>query len=109
VSATGKKTTLFRPIGGFINERIVNLAKEQGYTVVLWSWHQDTEDWRRPGVTKIMNKVVHNVRNGDIVLYHDHGGDRSQTVQALKQILPRLQQKGYKFVTVSELLQMKTK
>jgi polysaccharide deacetylase family sporulation protein PdaB len=109
ISVTGKKTTLFRPIGGYISDRIVHVAKEKGYTVILWSWHQDSQDWKRPGVAQMVNKVVKNARAGDIVLFHDHGQDRTQTVQAIKQILPKLQQNGYRFVTVSELLQMKTK
>lgn len=107
VSATGKKTSyLFRPIGGYIDDKMVNVAKKQGYRVILWSWHQDSS---KPGVSKIVNKVVNNARNSDVVLFHDHGGDRSQTVKALKQILPKLRKKGFGFVTVSELLEMKAK
>jgi polysaccharide deacetylase family sporulation protein PdaB len=94
----------FRPPGGHYNESIVAAAKQHGYTVVLWSWHQDTEDWRAPGVAKITNKVLTNARNGDIVLFHDHGEGASQTVQALKNILPELKTRGFRFVTVTELL-----
>ncbi|MFY0546114.1 hypothetical protein [Brevibacillus sp. H7] len=70
----------------------------------MWSWHQDTRDWSNPGVIKIVNKVITNVRNGDIVLFHDYGGKREQTVEALREILPELQKKGFQFVTVSDLL-----
>ncbi|USG67906.1 polysaccharide deacetylase family protein [Brevibacillus ruminantium] len=105
LSATGQQPPLlFRPPGGYIDQAMVNAAKEVGYSVVLWSFHQDTQDWKRPGVRKIVKKVVNHARAGDIVLFHDHGGNRSQTVKALKQILPALQKKGYRFVTVSDLM-----
>ncbi|HZG59146.1 MAG TPA: polysaccharide deacetylase family protein [Anoxybacillus sp.] len=103
---TGFSPKLFRPPGGYYNETIINVANQEGYTVVMWSWHQDTYDWQQPGVRNIVKKVLLNTRNGDIVLFHDYGGDRRQTIEALKQILPELKKRGYKFVTVSELLKM---
>lgn len=106
-SITKQKPQFFRPPYGYYDERVVYTAKQSGYTVVLWSFEQDTLDWKKPGVRKIVKKVVSNVRNGDIILFHDHIQNRSQTVQALKQILPTLQKRGYKFVTVSELIQIK--
>ena len=105
IAATGQKPPfLFRPPGGNLNQTVINAAKNEGYTVVLWSFHQDTKDWKRPGVRKIVENVISHARGGDIVLLHDHGGNRSQTVRALKQILFMLQKQGYQFVTVSELL-----
>ncbi|SFJ24899.1 polysaccharide deacetylase family sporulation protein PdaB [Halobacillus dabanensis] len=106
---TGVPPKLFRPPGGVYNDIIVNTANEEGYMVVMWSWHQDTRDWKSPGVHKIVSTVLNNTRNGDIVLFHDYGGDRSQTVKALKQILPQLKEEGYEFVTVSELMQKHSK
>ncbi|WP_245247255.1 MULTISPECIES: polysaccharide deacetylase family protein [unclassified Paenibacillus] len=104
LDTTGLKPSLFRPPGGYYGENLVNASKKSGYLVVMWSWHQDTEDWNRPGVTKIVNKVLTNARNGDIILFHDYVEGKSQTVEALKQILPQLKERGYRFVTVSELL-----
>ncbi|SEH62988.1 polysaccharide deacetylase family sporulation protein PdaB [Halobacillus karajensis] len=106
---TGAPPRLFRPPGGVYNDIIVNTANEEGYMVVMWSWHQDTRDWKSPGVQNIVKTVLNNARNGDIFLFHDFGGDRSQTVKALQQILPKLRKEGYEFVTVSELLQKHTK
>ncbi|ELK42619.1 polysaccharide deacetylase family protein [Brevibacillus agri] len=103
-SATGVRPTLFRPPGGYYSESVVHTAKQAGFLIVMWSWHQDTRDWTDPGVKKIVDKVLGNARNGDIVLFHDYGGNRKQTVQALEQILPELQKRGYRFVTVSELM-----
>lgn len=101
---TGIKPYLFRPPTGYYDDRVVKAAKNQQYTIILWSWHQDTFDWRNPGVGKIVSQVLNHARSGDIVLFHDTGGDRTQTIEALKQILPKLKEEGYKFVTVSELL-----
>lgn len=101
------KPLLFRPPGGYINESVFTTATEAGYEIVLWSWHQDPRDWSSPGKDKIVNHVLNNAKSGDIVLLHDGGGDRSQTVEALKEILPALQKQGYRFVKVSELLKYK--
>lgn len=102
---TGQSPRLFRPPGGYYNEKLVQAAKRHGYLVVLWSWHQDTRDWRSPGVNFIVRKVLDNVRNGDIILFHDAVEGRAQTAAALKIILPELKRRGYSFVTVSQLLE----
>ncbi|KEO80220.1 MULTISPECIES: polysaccharide deacetylase family protein [Paenibacillus] len=104
VQATGAGTHLFRPPGGSYTDSLVKLSKEKGLKIILWSWHQDTLDWRKPGVHRIANKVLRNVRNGDIVLMHDYVYKSTQTVEALKIILPELKKRGFTFVTVSELL-----
>jgi len=101
---SGQKPRLFRPPGGFYNESLVRSAKKAGYMVVMWSWHINTRDWDRPGVGKIADTVLNNAKNGDIVLLHDWVEGKSQTVEALKQILPELKNRGYRFVTISELL-----
>lgn len=99
------KPTLFRPPGGYYNEAMIGKVRAMGYTMILWSWHQDTKDWRKPGVRYIVDKVLSHARNGDIILFHDYVPGSMQTVEALKQILPELKQRGYRFVTVSELMQ----
>ncbi|MEC0127987.1 polysaccharide deacetylase family protein [Paenibacillus pabuli] len=109
VEAGAARPLLFRPPGGYYNDMVIQAAKQQGYTIVLWSWHQDTRDWASPGVSAIVNKVLKNARNGDIVLFHDKVEGKSQTVTALKTILPKLQEQGYRFVTVSELLAVKAR
>lgn len=102
--STGIRPHLFRPPGGYYSDAVVNVAKRGGFLVVMWSWHQDTRDWSDPGVQKIVHKVLTNARNGDIVLFHDYGGNRKQTVEALREILPKLRERGYHFVTVSDLM-----
>ncbi|MGG6310008.1 polysaccharide deacetylase family protein [Paenibacillus macerans] len=104
---TGKTPVLFRPPGGYYNERIVELSKHNHLQMILWSWHQDTKDWASPGVYSIVRKVLNNARNGDIILMHDYVHNSTQTAEALKVILPDLKSRGYTFVTVSELLSHK--
>ncbi|WP_068777860.1 polysaccharide deacetylase family protein [Paenibacillus sp. FJAT-26967] len=106
-SITGKSPTLFRPPGGYYHERLVHASLSEGCLPVLWSWHQDTEDWKSPPVSKIVNKVLNNAREGDIVLFHDYVKGSANTVAAIKQILPELQKRGYRFVTVSELITLR--
>lgn len=103
-SVTGRSTELFRPPGGYYNDNLIEALRGTGYQVVMWSWHQDTEDWRSPGVRHIVRKVIDNARNGDIILFHDHVSGPAQTAAALKHILPALRDKGFRFVTVSELI-----
>lgn len=95
---------LFRPPGGALNQPVIDSLRKSNYEIVLWSWHQDTEDWKRPGASRIARHVIKNAHNGDIVIMHDSGGNRSQTVNALKIILPALEEQGFQFVTVSDLL-----
>ncbi len=89
-------------------------AQSRGYLSV--GLHVDSEDWQRPGVPAIVNNVVSNVLKNDkcdtdsetqcshnVVLLHDSGGDRSQTIAALPIIIDTLRARGYRFVPVSEL------
>ena len=76
----------------------------QPYIDAEIGWNVDTEDWRRPGADTIASRIL-KAKPGNVILMHDGGGDRSQTVEALKKALPQLKQEGYKFVTVSELLE----
>ncbi|WP_410983281.1 polysaccharide deacetylase family protein [Bacillus cereus] len=102
-----KGPLLFRPPGGYINDAVFATAKEAGYQIVLWSWNQDPKDWADPGTESIVKHVVTNAKSGGIVLLHDGGSNRSQTVAALEKILPALQKEGYRFVKVSDLLRYK--
>jgi polysaccharide deacetylase family sporulation protein PdaB len=102
LETTGNKAHLFRPPGGVFNARVLEVSKRERVQMVMWS--QDTRDWSQPGVGRIVRRVLRNVRNGDIILLHDHVSGRSQTADALKVLLPELIDKGYHFVTVSELI-----
>ena len=94
-------------------------AQNRGYLSV--GLHVDSEDWQRPGVATIVRNVVSNVIKNDrcddpsetqcshnIILMHDSGGDRSQTIAALPIIIDQLRARGYRFVPVSELAGLST-
>ena len=100
--ATGIQPTLFRPPYGAINMQVKSQADALHLTPVLWSI--DTEDWQLPGSDAIVNTVLDQASNGSIILMHDGGGDRSQTIEALPHIITGLQQHGYRLVTVPELI-----
>ncbi|WP_353855164.1 polysaccharide deacetylase family protein [Bacillus sp. Bos-x628] len=95
---------LFRPPGGRLNMKSFRILTKQGYDVVMWSFTQDPKDWSRPGAHKIASRIIEHIQGGDIILLHDGGGNRKQTVEALKQVVPVLKKEGYQFVKVSELL-----
>jgi peptidoglycan-N-acetylglucosamine deacetylase len=93
---------LFRPPYGAYDgttDRILRRADELG---VLWS--VDSEDYTLPGVPAIVANVVPNVHPGAIILMHDGGGAREQTIAAVQQLVPQLRRQGYRFVTVPRLL-----
>ncbi|QQE78645.1 polysaccharide deacetylase family protein [Alicyclobacillus sp. SO9] len=106
--AAGKRSILFRPPTGYYSSTVIQAAKEQGCLVVIWSWDQDTRDWERETTAdSIVQSVLSHLHNGDIILFHDRAGDRSETLRALHRILPELQERGYECLTVSELLRLK--
>lgn len=96
---------LFRPTSGYYEDYIVRAAKELNYKTIIWTWGQDSRDWAMINAETISKKIIKNIRSGDIILFHDRGGDRSNTVKSLGIILPTLKEMGYKFVTVSTLLE----
>lgn len=104
--ACGVAPACFRPPFGVIGAGAIQVVRDSGYAIVLWDRELDSRDWERPGVDRIVERVVSNARPGGIVLMHDGGGCRSQTVAALGKILDQLAAQGYRFVTVSELLRL---
>jgi peptidoglycan-N-acetylglucosamine deacetylase len=97
----GDGPALFRPPYGSRSADILSWLVELGTTTVLW----DVEpfDWALPGSDVIAERVLADVRPGSVILLHDGGGDRSQTVAALPSIIERLLGDGYEFVTVDQL------
>ena len=93
---------LFRPPYGAFNHKTLAMLKRQGLLMVMWS--VDTSDYARPGVPRIVASALNGAHPGGIILMHDGGGDRSETVQALPQIIQGLRQRGYSMVTVPHLV-----
>ena len=102
---TGVKTTFFRPPGGVLNNGLAKYAKEQNYSVVMWSvTSADTDPRAQPQA--FVENVLKGAKPGAIVLMHDGGGDRSRTIKALPEMIAGLKKEGYRFVTIPELLEM---
>ncbi|MGE7433208.1 polysaccharide deacetylase family protein [Kitasatospora sp. NPDC001175] len=91
----GTEVAWFRAPGGDFSAENRLIAVQHGMRPLGWS--VDTRDWSRPGVASIVAAVQHGLRPGGVVLMHDGGGDRSQTVAALRQLLPWLTTHGYTF------------
>lgn len=102
----GATPVCFRPPFGAISSGAIQVVRDYGYAIILWDRELDSRDWERPGVDRIVERVVTHASPGGIVLMHDGGGHRSQTVAALARILAQLDAQGYRFVTVSELLRL---
>ncbi|HET9918374.1 MAG TPA: polysaccharide deacetylase family protein [Ktedonobacteraceae bacterium] len=102
-SITGQSPIVFRPPGGNFNDQVQSIAASLGLSTVLWS--VDPRDWSRPGTDAIIQNVLSSTKNGSIILMHDGGGDRSQTVAALPTIISTLLQRGFRFVTIPRMIQ----
>jgi peptidoglycan-N-acetylglucosamine deacetylase len=93
---------MFRPPYGDWNATTLQLLHKDDMLMVLWSL--DTDDWQLPGVHTIVQRVLSGAKPGTIVLMHDAGGNRSETIAALPMVIRGLRQRGYKLVTVPQLL-----
>lgn len=98
---TGEKTNLIRLPNGNFDDRVLDITKELGYTVIQWD--TDSKDWTNPGVDEIVNLVVSQVHPGDIILMHASDSSK-QTHEALPIIIKKLREEGYQFLTVSQLI-----
>jgi peptidoglycan/xylan/chitin deacetylase (PgdA/CDA1 family) len=93
---------LFRPPYALFDRRTFRVLRGERMLMVLWD--VDSVDWSRPGWQAIVGNVVSRTRPGSIVLMHDAGGDRSQTVAALPVIVRKLRARGFRFVTVPQMM-----
>ncbi|MGZ0151534.1 polysaccharide deacetylase family protein [Kribbella sp. WER1] len=91
----GPHSTCFRPPYGATNAKVRADIKAAGMVQVLWD--VDPRDWARPGTSVIAHNILTHAKSGRIVLMHDGGGNRAQTVAALEQVLPVLKAQGYTF------------
>ncbi|GGB63072.1 polysaccharide deacetylase family sporulation protein PdaB [Virgibacillus dakarensis] len=96
-----KDINLVRPPSGQFNEEIITLAENLGLHVI--HWNVNPNDWKNPGTDAITDFVMKETSNGDIILMHASDSIK-QTNEALKTILPGLKNKGFQFVTISELI-----
>ena len=99
--ATGFRPCLFRAPYGAVSGSLIGVAHGLGFTTI--EWDVDPQDWSLPGSGAIYSRIVSTTHNGSIILMHDGGGPRSQTLAALPGIIHTLKARGYGFVTVDQL------
>jgi peptidoglycan-N-acetylglucosamine deacetylase len=100
--STGFQPCVFRAPYGSVNSSLINVASSLGFSTIQWD--VDPQDWSLPGTSTIISRVLSGVRPGSIVLQHFAGGPRYQTLNALPAEITTLKARGYKFVTVTQML-----
>lgn len=110
-NAAGVTTRYFRPPKAWLSDTEKKTIINMGYKVVLWSLN--SKDWVTFDDKYIIKFIERNIHSGDIILFHDSGGifgvdggDRHETVKTIPDLVQRLQGRGYRFLTISELLQL---
>ena len=98
----GCEPVFFRPPGGFVTDGVRQVAEVRQLAILSWS--VDPKDWATKSVASIEQAVLKNVKDGDIILLHDM---TITSVQAALDLVDVLQKEGYRFVTVSELAQLR--
>ncbi len=101
---TGKTPVLFRPPEGYCCADVSDTAKKIGCEVILWS--HDTRDWAHTPSEEISKNILDSVGCGDIILFHDFITPDTPTPKTLETVIPKLIERGYEFVTVSELISL---
>lgn len=100
---TGLKSPWFRAPSGVFNERVRKAANRAN--VQLVGWYEDTRDWSNIGPGRIYSNAMKTLKPGHIILFHDCcGRDRKKTVAALDRVLTEIEKRGYRCVTLSELM-----
>jgi len=99
---TGKVPVSFRPPQGAYNANVRQAAQERGMAIYHWSWESNPEDYKNTDPEVIANIVIEGARDGHIVLMHD---DKTHTIDAISDIIKGLRDKGFIFVTVTELIE----
>lgn len=95
-------STVFRAPGGNFPAKVWKNVEDLVSAEI--GWDIDTVDWQKPGAEHIAQAIM-SAESGSVVLMHDGGGDRTQTVEALRAALPYLKEQGYRFITIDELLE----
>jgi peptidoglycan/xylan/chitin deacetylase (PgdA/CDA1 family) len=103
---SGYEPCVFRPPYGDYDGSVLQTARSLGLDTI--TWEVDPSDYALPGVAAIQQRVLAQVRPGSIVLSHDGGGPRAQTLAAYPRIIQALRARGYRFLTVPQLLGLRT-
>jgi len=108
---TGQTTEYFRPPKAWLTGEEKKKIKEMGYKIILWTLN--SKDWVSFDDKYIVRYITRNIKPGDIILFHDsggvfttEGGGRDETVKTIPVLVKKLKEKGYNFLTISELLKL---
>jgi peptidoglycan/xylan/chitin deacetylase (PgdA/CDA1 family) len=99
---SGYRPCVFRPPDGYVNAQVARTARSLGLATV--TWNVDPSDYAQPGTAAIVRRVLEQVRPGSIIVSHDGGGPRGQTLAAYPKIIATLHRRGYRVVTIPQLL-----
>lgn len=94
-----KQISLFKPPFSYVGSNVINAADKKGKTVIIHSL--DSLDWKSPSAEYIINIINSNLKPGDIICFHN---DAKYCAQSLESLIPKLNEQGYKFVPVGEIL-----
>lgn len=97
----------FRPPYMHYDSLTLSFIRTKGLKIALWT--VDSEDWKAKKADAIYNNVISNLKPGSVILMHDGGGDRSETVKALERIIKEAYRRGYIFVTLADFSRLKSK
>jgi peptidoglycan/xylan/chitin deacetylase (PgdA/CDA1 family) len=101
-AVSGYTPCVFRPPYGAYDSSVVSTAHSLGLATVLWN--VDPRDWALPGTGAIVSTILSQVRPGSIIISHDGGGPRGQTLAAYPAVIAGLRARRYRIVTIPELL-----
>jgi peptidoglycan/xylan/chitin deacetylase (PgdA/CDA1 family) len=108
-AVTGQSPRYFRPPKAWLFSREKKKIEEMGYKIVLWSLN--SKDWVTFHDKQITSYILKRIQPGDIILFHDsggvfttEGGNRTQTIKTIPRLVRKLKERGYRFVTISELM-----
>ncbi len=99
---TGVMPRWFRPPGGSFGQKVVSEVHRVNLELVMWD--VDPQDWKKPGVDPMLDELLMRIGPGSVILLHDGGGDRTQTVELLPRLITELKARGYVFLTMDELV-----
>ncbi len=104
---TGQTPALFRPPGGYLSDRLVDFVNNYPMTIAYWTWQQDSKDWKtgKKGEA-IAGHIVSHIEPGQIIILHDGANNALETARGVDLLLTQLTADGYRFVTMSELIQL---
>lgn len=104
---TGIRPRLLRPPGGFLSRDLIKYCLQEKLKIITWTWQADYKDWKSTDSSYLADQIVTGIHPGQIILLHDGGQNRQIMIKALTQALAELSDLGYRFVTISQLLELK--